>query len=320
MITHQTIKWPFPTITTNQIPYYLSIETQRMINCQPKSIANRINLLLATFIVRVKKKSYNTKFDHSELQLIDVYPPKIDIAHLEINQLNPSLINIFIRFFNANTDSMHEKIIIGKTLAQKKNTIFSICTEFHDSFIKEFSFVEHENLKAISIYYINLYFFMFQNFDFDLSLILKLDHSYQQQKRNDVNSKIEKKITLFYASFLSRKNLSNSFKKNVELGISLLVCIYRIYSSSSIKIYVQYAKEIIGHFMIQNELKRTFSSSAINFVSNSSKADIVISDCIECENEANEHFFLEDIHDISIWKSLITRIQEKIFESKFQSY
>lgn len=321
-------KWPFMHYSHEFIKDSFSLFRKNHLIDKSLSTQIKVDFYLTILLERLSKGHYQSLFpkmsDIVIQALLDVnditqslkyFPTNVPtIKNKTIENNERKSFNFIMRFIDPTMDSEENKINIGKKFLELDTPLTKFHKDLNTSFISTYFNKNKDTLLPVFMYYTVLYHEFSYHYSYSQEDLINVNPLNENQlifkKSNFSNS-----LVTFVRSFSKNKNLSFELSDTSLQIIGLLhYSLYVSFFKDSLSVYIQYSRTPIGNDFIKGKLQHIFSEETLTFTTNSTQADIIISDILEYENSQAEVFFIEDIYNIKLWKELYSFIQDLLFE------
>ncbi|MGX7246004.1 helix-turn-helix domain-containing protein [Enterococcus quebecensis] len=323
---YKGLEWPFKSLLEP------NVTKSKILKTFTYSQIQRFNYLTSLSNCRIYSRKQHIKLDDESL--IDLTPFKqvndFSLALVSDTYKIPEQIleeekvffNFLTRFYIEDCDDKEQKINIASQFlnASTPLTIYTkkllkkLFSAYHIDVPKDVWLLSYYNLNTIFLYlkYINLDYSDWYRTRDGLS---------NQASHNPVLEIVEKKFISYFTNTFT--DLPPPFK--ITDGMIKYVAHYLHYLIDSnlkvepIKICVQYGRLFYLNDQIKHTINLTFQSKNISYVDTPEKADLIISDSYQGENDTATYFFLYDTNDESNWKAMITTIKKMFYKKVFMT-
>lgn len=285
------------------IQFVYTISELRMTQgCFIEEIPEEIEEIFDTFYLPEEVQKFNQEYIHSFTE------------DPQIQNREQLFCRLLIRTFVYELDTLQQRIESGKKLKTLDNALTNFCQSLIDRLLKEYEIELSDRLNEELLYYASLIVSFIEYFQIDLDADLSLNFAAVEKVNHQTNEK--RSIKEFYTEFLDEYQGDLTCVKNRRLFFEFvskrLNLLKYLNTTGQLTIYIHYSRNVLGEVTIRKKLHQMFNQDVLKITKEISRADIVISDCIEDEEEAKEYFFFYDISNEKVWRNLFTFLQKRI--------
>lgn len=319
----QQIKWPFSLITQQAIlqqadPAILDLsETQQSFYCY----------LFAIWTLR------------REQGVLPPLPPdqQTVLAHLcEENNVSYGLLsphstserarheyeffNLYIRIFISDSLPVSVKQKIATILDQQKEQYpyLQEMAQLVHHFETFFQLQLKKSTKQFFFYFLTIHFLLLQTISGRTNPFFRIASNFEDLslQTDDIHTR---RVHRFLEDL--RQHYPNWEKKyhlapHVLYIQDVFYTLYKMTYKPSIRVFVQFTKNLMGRNFLMAELHALFQPELIQFVHHVNQADLIISDTPEHQPGAL-YFFMDHIFAIDQWRALLSLIQDQLLQQTF---
>lgn len=234
-------------------------------------------------------------------------------------------IHLLMRVVIYNDKNTEKKMLVGKQFMLIDNVITNYCRQLFAQLIETFEIVISEAYFYEALYYLVIVHMFLYLFPIDLEEAISLNYETTAIGGVHQEIRLERMVDFykkFFSSQLSEKNgqLFHKYSEQhmVYLAKQLLILL-DIFTPQPLHVFIHYSQNVLGNMLVKKKTRHMFSEKMLVVTQDVMEADVVISDCVEYEDENLDYFFLYDLSSETIWEKLYEFIQEKIMKNLFDA-
>lgn len=283
----------------------------------------QFSLIAGLFLDRQNVPNKKLELSKELMTILSVFSKNNDIsqafpffaANKEPEQENAERLffNIFSRIHIPDIDDIEEKQQIIKDLITGGTSLVNESQRLVDSCLEHFSInLSDSNIWQFRYHSLLVYLFI-ELFNPDLPDEFGGIREVEIYQENDKQVGLTNRVKAFYQDYNANK-LSEKFD---DLMVALLSFSLHKEEQTSLKIAIQFSKNVIAEPLMKEKICAIFNPNLIEFTTYADYADIVISDGYEGDLPQDKYFYMDSLNSNQRWEKLFSFLQKKLFQQEF---